>query len=271
MTRVTLIINTNELVMKYVKYTIEERVGYITLNRPEKRNALNHEFVAELKEAFTAASMDDSVKVVVLKAEGDSFCAGADLEYLQSLHKNTFEENLEDSTHLMELFKLIYSLNKIVIAQVQGHAVAGGCGLVSVCDFSFSVHEANFGYTESRIGFVPAIVMVFLIRKIGEAKAKELLLTGNVIKAKEAKDFGLVNWIVDEKELASSVQEFALKLCANNSGMSMQLTKEMIGQIQDMSLEEGLDFACRKNAEARSSDDCKKGIAAFLNKTKNAW
>ena len=257
--------------MKYVNYTVENRIGYITLNRPEKRNALNYNFVTELKETFLKASLDKLVKVVVLKAEGDSFCAGADLDYLQSLQKNSFEENLEDSMHLMELFKTIYSLNKIVIAQVQGHAIAGGCGLVSVCDFSFSVHEANFGYTESRIGFVPAIVMVFLIRKIGEARAKELLLTGNAIKAKEARDFGIVNWIVDEKELASSVQEFALKLCTNNSTMSMQLTKEMIGQVQDMSLEDGLNYACKKNAEARSSEDCKKGIAAFLGKEKIVW
>ncbi len=257
--------------MKYVKYTVENRIGYITLNRPEKRNALNYDFVTELKDAFLNASSDEKVKVVVLKAEGDSFCAGADLEYLQSLQKNTFEENFEDSTHLMELFKLIYNLNKIVIAQVQGHAIAGGCGLVSVCDFSFSVHEANFGYTESRIGFVPAIVMVFLIRKIGEARAKALLLTGNAIKAKDAKEFGIINWIVDEKELGSAVHDFAQELCTHNSSMSMQLTKEMIGEVQNMSLEDGLKYACKKNAEARSSEDCKKGIAAFLGKQKMVW
>ncbi len=257
--------------MKYVNYTVDNRIGYITLNRPEKRNALNHHFVSELKQAFVQAETDETVKVIVLKAAGDSFCAGADLEYLQSLQKNSFEENLQDSIHLMELFKLIYSLSKIVIAQVQGHAIAGGCGLVSVCDFSFSVPEANYGYTETRIGFVPAIVMVFLIRKIGEAKAKELLLTGNAIKAKEAKDFGIVTWIVDEKELEGSVKEFAEKLCTNNSGISMQLTKEMIAEVQSMSLDEGLNYACRKNAEARNSQDCKKGIAAFLAKEKMVW
>ncbi|HWZ23050.1 MAG TPA: enoyl-CoA hydratase-related protein [Cytophagaceae bacterium] len=257
--------------MKYVNYKVENRIGYITLNRPQKRNALNHPFVTELKEAFMHAEKDEKVKVIVLKAAGDSFCAGADLEYLQSLQNNSFEENLQDSTHLMELFKMIYGLNKIVVAQVQGHALAGGCGLVSVCDFSFSVPEANYGYTETRIGFVPAIVMVFLIRKIGEARAKELLLTGNPIKAKEAKDFGIVNWIVEENELEVSVKEFAEKLCANNSGMSMQMTKEMIAEVQSMSLDEGLAYACRKNAEARNSEDCKKGIAAFLAKEKMTW
>jgi methylglutaconyl-CoA hydratase len=257
--------------MGHVKYAVENRIGYITLNRPEKRNALNHEFVTELKQAFINAEADRNVKVIVLKAEGESFCAGADLEYLQSLQKYTFEENLQDSTHLMELFRIVYNLKKIVIAQVQGHALAGGCGLVSVCDFSFSIHEANYGYTESRIGFVPAIVMVFLIRKIGEAKAKELLLTGNAIKAKDAKHLGIINWIVEENELESSVKEFAEKLCANNSEMSMQLTKQMIANVQSMPLEEALKYACLKNAEARNSDDCKKGIDAFLKKEKIVW
>jgi methylglutaconyl-CoA hydratase len=257
--------------MEYVKYFVENRIGYITLNRPEKRNALNHSFVTELKDTFMIAEKDEKVKVIVLKAEGDSFCAGADLEYLKSLQKFTFEENLQDSTHLMELFKLVYNLKKIVIAQVQGHALAGGCGLVSVCDFSFSVPDANYGYTESRIGFIPAIVMVFLLRKIGEGKAKELLLTGMPITSRHAKDFGLINWIVENKDLESSVNEFAQSLCTNNSGMSMQLTKKMISDVQSMTLDEALNHACRKNAEARNSEDCKKGIAAFLNKEKIVW
>ncbi len=257
--------------MEYVKYFVENRIGYITLNRPEKRNALNHAFVTELKDTFLLAEKDEKVKVIVLKAEGDSFCAGADLEYLKSLQKFTLEENLEDSTHLMELFRLVYNLKKIVIAQVQGHALAGGCGLVSVCDFSFSVPDANYGYTESRIGFIPAIVMVFLLRKIGEGKAKELLLTGLPITSKHAKDFGLINWIVENKDLESSVNEFAQGLCTNNSRMSMQLTKKMISDVQSMTLDEALNYACKKNAEARNSEDCKKGIAAFLNKEKIIW
>ncbi len=257
--------------MKYVQYTIDNRIGYIILNRPEKRNALNHEFVTELKKAFMLAEANPEVKVIVLKAEGDSFCAGADLEYLQSMQQFTLEENLKDSTHLMELFKLVYGLTKVVIAQVQGHALAGGCGLVSVCDFSFSVPEANYGYTESRIGFVPAIVMVFLIRKIGEGRAKELLLTGLPITAKDAKEFGIINWIVEEKNLEDAVHEFAQKLCRNNSASSMQLTKQMIGEIQSLPLDEALRYACKKNAEARDSEDCKKGIDAFLNKKKLEW
>jgi methylglutaconyl-CoA hydratase len=257
--------------MKYITYNVENRVGYITLNRPEKRNALNHEFVTDLKRAFINAETDEAVKVIVLKANGNAFCSGADLEYLKSLQEFTFEENLQDSAHLMELFKLIYQLRKVVIAQVQGHALAGGCGLVSVCDFAFSVPGANYGYTESRIGFVPAIVMCFLLRKIGEAKAKELLLTGLPIKAKYAESIGLINWIVEEHELEGAVKEFAQKLCVSNSAFSMELTKQMIAEVPSMAFEEALRYACRQNAAARNSEDCKHGIDAFLNKRTIEW
>lgn len=248
------------------------RVAYLSLNRPEKKNALNYQMVFALKDAFHKAENDESVKVIVLKAEGDNFCAGADLEYLQSLRNNSYEENLKDSQHLMELFKQIYTLKKVVIAQVNGHAIAGGCGLVSVCDFSFSLPAANFGYSEVKIGFIPAIVMVFLLRKIGEAKAKELLLSGNIIPASEAKSLGLVNWVVEEEALLEqTVFDFANKLCHSNSGNSMELVKKMISEIPSLSFNESLQYGARMNAEARNSEDCKKGIDHFLAKKKPEW
>jgi methylglutaconyl-CoA hydratase len=258
--------------MNFVKYHTQERVAYITLNRPEKRNALNYEVVKELKEAFAQAEKDSEAKVIVLCAEGNSFCAGADLEYLQSLQKFNHEENLKDSHHLMELYKNIYTHKKVVIAQVNGHAIAGGCGLVSVCDYAFSAPDANYGYTETRIGFIPAIVMTFLIRKIGEAKAKELLLAGEIIHAFDAKSYGLVNWVVEDKDkLADTVFDFAKGLCNNNSAQSMALTKKMISEIQTMPLDQALHYAAGKNAEARATEDCKRGIASFLNKEKLQW
>jgi methylglutaconyl-CoA hydratase len=143
-----------------IDFTINNRVGYITLNRPDKRNALSFELIRELKEAFYNAERDDAVKVIVLRAHGEVFCAGADLAYLQQLQEFSYEQNLADSNHLKDLFFQIYTLQKVVIAQVQGHALAGGCGLATVCDFTFSVPEAKFGYTEVKIGFIPAIVMV---------------------------------------------------------------------------------------------------------------
>jgi methylglutaconyl-CoA hydratase len=257
--------------MSLIIYSVKDRVGYITLNRPEKRNALSNELVNELTVAFDQAENDSSVKVIVLKANGDAFCAGADLAYLQQLQNFSFEENLEDSRQLKNLFLKIYQLKKVVIAQVQGHALAGGCGLATVCDFTFAVPEAKFGYTEVKIGFIPALVSVFLIRKIGEHKAKQLLLTGEVIKAPEALTRGLINQVVSAAELEQTVFEFASDLILNNSGQSMQLTKQLIAQVQSMSLEEGLEQAANMNAHARSTEDCKAGIAAFLNKKELKW
>ncbi|MFL5729267.1 MAG: enoyl-CoA hydratase/isomerase family protein [Cytophagaceae bacterium] len=257
--------------MEMVKYQVRERIAYITLARPEKRNALNGELVAQLKKVFRKAEEDPSAKVIVLNAEGDVFCAGADLEYLQQLQKNSLEENRQDSAHLAELFDIIYTLKKIVIAQIGGHAIAGGCGLAAVCDISFSVPEANFGYTEVKIGFVPAIVMFFLLRKTGEGKAKELLLSGNLINAQTAKEYGLINFMVPKEKLEEEVFQYATRLCLENSSESMSLTKKMISAIQEKELKEALKYAADMNAEARGTADCKRGIAAFLNKEKLKW
>jgi methylglutaconyl-CoA hydratase len=257
--------------MRYIKYALQDRIAYITLNRPEKSNALCYDLVRELKLAFKAAEEDPEAKIIVLKANGDAFCAGADLQYLQELQTNSFEQNLADSDHLKELFQLIYQLKKVVISQVHAHALAGGCGLATVCDFTFAAEEANFGYTEVRIGFIPAVVMVFLLRRIGESKAKQLMLSGSVISAEEARELGLIHYVKKKGQLAGEVKEFALNLIENNSAYAMGLTKQMIAKVQSLPLDEALAFASEINAKARGSDDCKRGIAAFLNKEKINW
>lgn len=254
-----------------VNYHTENRIGYITLNRPEKRNALNAEMVTALKNAFTQAENDENCKVIVLQANGEAFCAGADLAYLQQLQNNTYDENLQDSQHLMGLFLQIYIHKKAVIGKIQGHALAGGCGLATLCDISFSIPEAKYGYTEVKIGFVPALVKVFLLRKIGEGKARELLITGKIITAEEAKNFGLINFISTKETIDSEVLEFATKLCNEASGQSIALVKEMIAEVQHLSVEEGLEYAARMNANARATDDCKRGINSFLTKEKLTW
>ncbi|MBT9392706.1 enoyl-CoA hydratase/isomerase family protein [Hymenobacter sp. NST-14] len=257
--------------LRYIRYDVQDSIGYITLNRPEKRNALNANVVTELKLAFGHAEDDETCKVIVLRAEGDVFCAGADLAYLQELQNFGYNDNLADSTHLMQLFHQIYTLNKVVIGQVHGHALAGGCGLATICDFAFTVPEAKFGYTEVKIGFLPAIVSIFLLRKIGETRTKQLLLTGDVISAQRAMEYGLVNFVVPREELADNVYKFARRLCVENSGQSMEVTKEMLARIPEMPLEDSLRYAARMNADARGSDDCRRGIAAFLNKEKLTW
>jgi len=256
---------------EYVHYEVSDRIAYITLNRPDKRNALNHAFVTELKAAFGRAESDSGVKVIVLRANGKAFCAGADLAYLRQLQAFNFEENLQDSNHLMELFAQIYRHPKPVIAQVEGHAIAGGAGLATVCDFAFVVPEAKFGYTEVRIGFIPAIVMVFLVRKCGELRAKELLLSGDIISAETAVNYNILNRVVPAEEIQDHVREFADRLCVQNSGQSMAMTKRLLGDIQHFPIAEGLAFASKMNAHTRGTEDCKRGISAFLNKEDLKW
>lgn len=257
--------------MKYIQYVVQDRIAYITLNRPEKSNALSYDLVSELRVAFKAAEEDDTVKVIILKANGHAFCAGADLQYLQELQTNSFEQNRADSDHLKELYLQIYELKKVVISQVHAHALAGGCGLATVCDFCFAAPQAIFGYTEVKIGFVPALVMVFLLRKVGEGRAKQLLLGGSTFTAEDALQFGLINYIREKDVLGQEVTAFASQLIESNSAYAMGVTKGMIAKVQSLTIADALDFASEMNAKARGSEDCKRGITAFLKKQRISW
>ena len=251
--------------------TIENRIATLTLNRPEKRNALNDEMAATLLSHLNALKDNEDCKVLVIKANGDAFCAGADLGYLQKLQNNSYDENLADSKSLMQMFKALYEFPKVTIAQVEGPAFAGGCGLAGLCDFCFASPEAQFAYTEVKIGFIPAIVSVFLSPKIGENLAKQMLLTGDVYTALEAKEMRLVNKIVDAELIDKEVLDFALKLVKTVSSESIALTKTLLNNIKGHSLDEQLEIAAAANAQARASNDCKRGISAFLNKEKLTW
>lgn len=257
--------------MAVVEYEVTDRIGTITLNRPEKRNALSPELIQTLHEVILRAEQDDRCKVIILRAEGEAFCSGADLGYLQQLQQFTVDENLEDSRRLRDLLLLMYRLKKVIIAEVQGSAIAGGCGLMTVCDFAFTVPDAKFGYTEVRIGFVPALVSVFLIRKIGEARARQLLLTGKLVTAAEAHQMGLITEVVPPEKLSASVRQLAASLIKNASAASLQLTRRLIDEVQNYPLEEALERAAKENAIARGTDDCKKGVASFLNKQPLSW
>ncbi|WP_079701775.1 enoyl-CoA hydratase/isomerase family protein [Daejeonella lutea] len=253
------------------KYSTENRVAYITINRPEKRNALNPALVEELTDQFLRAGHDNDAKVVVLKAAGEVFSAGADLEYLQQLQNNSSQDDLEDTIAIKELLWNIYTLPKLVVAQVEGHAIAGGCGLAAVCDVVYAVPESKFGYTEVRIGFIPALVSCFLVRKLGEGRAKELLLSGDLIDAATASSYGLINFVTEKSEIASSVRNYAERMAVSASGQSVALTKQLLHTAQNLNLEESLEAAIKLNVQTRSSEDCKKGIASFLNKEKLGW
>lgn len=254
-----------------VLYSVNGRIATISINRPEKRNALNPDLVKSLTETLLLASDDEEVKVIILKAIGSTFSAGADLAYLQRLQFNTHEENVADSENLKTLFTTIYYLPKVVIAQVEGHAIAGGCGLATVCDIIFAVPEANFGYTEVKLGFVPAIVSCFLVRKTSETIAKKILLTGELFSAEQALAYNLITYVTNKEEIDQRVEEFAVNLCNETSGNALMVTKQLIGQTTNPSLEKSLSLAVQINARVRESEDFKKGIAAFINKEKINW
>ncbi len=254
-----------------IQTEIYQRVGYIILNRPEKRNALNSQMVQDITEAMKEMEKDENCKVVVFKANGEAFCAGADLAYLQQLQNFSYEQNLEDSKQLMSLFSYVHHYPKITISQVEGTALAGGCGLATLADFCFATPSSTFGYTEVKIGFIPAIVSVFLTQKIGENLAKSLLLTGKIISAVEAAQMHLISSVIDDNKIQDEVSNFAQKLSAQVSGDSILLTKELLNNLAGKSLNEQLLLAAQYNAKARATNDCKKGIAAFLNKEKLSW
>lgn len=256
---------------KPVQTKIEDHIGFITLSRPEKRNALSPELIQELGNAFTAFENDPAVKVVVLNAEGKAFCAGADLDYIQQMQHFSYQENLEDSNRIKSLFTQIYEYPKVVVAQVQGHALAGGCGLVTVCDFAFAAFEALFGYTEVKIGFIPALVSVFLSEQIGQAKTAVLLLSGELISSSKAAELGLITEVVEQEFLEQRTLEFAQKLVSDNSAFSMQEIKQLLRSLGKAERHRALDLAAKSNAKARGHVDCVKGISAFLSKTKPTW
>ena len=247
-----------------IKYQIKDEVAILTLNRPEKRNALHPELVKQMKAKLKEIEIDKSVKVLIITGEGKAFCAGADLEYLNEMRNYSSLENEKDSGELAELFLMIYNFPKAVIAAVNGAAIAGGCGLASVCDLIVADEvNAKFGYSEVKIGFIPAVVSTFLIRRVGEGMAKQLLLSSDIIDAKRGYEIGFVNY------LSNNALEVALDVASklkNNSQQSMGLTKDMIRDISGLSVEDAVEYCIGLNTISRTTKDFKDGINNFLTK-----
>lgn len=247
-----------------IKYEVKNSTAVITLNRPEKRNALNPELVSGIKEKIQVAQSDVDVKFIIITGEGKSFCAGADLEYLNKIKDYSSIENEKDSESLAEMFLSIYNCSKPTIAAVNGAAIAGGCGLASVCDFIIAHPEVSkFGYSEVKIGFIPAIVSIFLIKRIGEGRAKQLFLSGEIINGSAAYEIGLVNYLAEN--VVKSAIEVSEKL-NTNSIESMMMTKRMINTISNMDIKSAVDYCLRLNVLSRSTKDFEEGLKKFLNK-----
>jgi len=252
-----------------VIYTESDRIAAITLNRAEKRNAISYELIDDLSAALMQAD-SSSAQVVILTGAGKAFCSGMDLDNLKQLTGRTQEQNVQDSETMASLFRALYDFPKPTIAAVNGPAIAGGTGLATLCDFTLAVPEAKFGYTEVRIGFVPAIVSSFLIANIGEKRARDLLLTGRIFGADEALRLGLVNEIVPPEQLMSRAQELAAQLL-ENSPASLQATKKLLSSYTRDQLDRQVKQAVQGNAGIRQTADFKEGITASLEKRKPTW
>jgi methylglutaconyl-CoA hydratase len=245
------------------------RVLTITLNRPQRRNALTSAMIHELTLALRAAE-DSRAGAVILRGEGEHFCSGLDLSELRAMSSRSMEQHQLDSMNIAELFRTLYSLSLPCIAEVRGFALAGGMGLATLCDFTLAADDARFGYTEVRIGFVPAIVSAFLLMQVGEKQARDLLLTGRIIDAAEAHTLGLLTKVVPAAGLDPAVNELITSLLAN-SPCSMRATKHLLHRQEIERLSRNLRAAVTINAELRGTDDFREGIAAFLEKRKPVW
>jgi methylglutaconyl-CoA hydratase len=254
---------------KTIQYAEANRIATITLNRPDKRNAISYELIDDLLAGLKQAA-ESSAHVLILTGAGTAFCSGMDLENLKQLTGRTHEQNIRDSETMARLFRTLYDFPKPAIAAVNGAAIAGGTGLATLCDFALAVPDAKFGYTEVRIGFVPAIVSSFLIANIGEKRARDLLLTGRVFSAQEAHQLGLVNEIVAPDQLMKRAHELAAQLL-ENSPASLQATKQLLSSYTRERLDRQVAQAVKDNAGIRQTADFKEGVSAFLEKRKPQW
>lgn len=257
--------------MSYTTILVAEdhSIRTIALNRPERRNAMTPEMQAELIAAFEEAAASDC-RVVVLTGAGDAFCSGLDLTALQSMHNKSEADYRVDAERISRLFRTLYELPKPTIAAVHGPAIAGGCGLATICDFTLATPAAKFGYTEVRIGFAPALVSAFLALQIGGKHSRDLLLSGRILDAAQAMQIGLINEIVTQQELTTRVHALAGQLIAN-SPQSLAATKALLRAQNKAWLDAALNEAMQTNAHARETEDFQEGIAAFLEKRKPAW
>jgi len=251
--------------MSEILTATENNILTITLNRPEKRNALNDALIDNLKNALREADKDETLRAVVIKGAGKDFCSGADLSALQKISESDVLENHDDADNLRELFSLIRRVKIPVIAAVHGRALAGGCGLATACDLVLATGTARFGYPEVKIGFVPAMVMAILRRNTSEKRSFALATQGFEFDARTAKDFGLINEVFPEESFEEKVNDY-VSVYKNVSRSAVVLSKRLLYQMDGMTFETALAYGVDINTIARLTDDCQTGIAKFLNK-----
>lgn len=261
--------------MEFVQTKNNNGVFWITLNRPEIHNAFNDQFISELTSTFESASKDDNVRLIVISGSGKSFCAGADLNWMKSMVNYSMEENIEDSKKLAHLFYVINQCPKPVIGKINGHALGGGVGLVSVCDYAITTTRAKFGFTEARLGLVPAVISPYVMNKIGESHARAWFLSGERFDGQKALALGFVHQVVELEELDEATDKVIESFMQAGPVAAMK-AKELIFNVLERkysgkNLKEIEEYTCRAIAERRISDEGQDGMNALLEKRKAGW
>ncbi|MEO0898818.1 MAG: enoyl-CoA hydratase/isomerase family protein [Bacteroidota bacterium] len=245
-------------------YETDQQIATLTLNRPDQRNRLNQTMMAELKDAFLRLDQEEQVKIVILKAHGNYFCDGLDPYFVQQIQEYTFDQHVADSTFLAEIFMTIYRSTKVLISQVEGEANGIGAALLMVSDLVWATSKASISFNEVKYGMIPAIAINFLLRKTGELRTKELLLSGESIPPSLAEAYHLINGTV-QGDIQTFVKQKAFQMAQQNSGASMQLIKKMVADIQEFPLERAMSFSAKMNAYARTTAEGKIGLAKMGN------
>ena len=255
---------------KTIKYSIKNKVAWVTLNRPEIHNAFNETMIGELLELYKELGDMTNVRVVVITGEGKSFCAGADLNWMGGVIKYSYEQNLDESLQLAELFYTMYSLPKPTIAMVNGAAIGGGAGMVAVNDLVIASDRAKFSFSEVKLGLVPACISPYVIRKVGENRSRELFLSGERMDARKALQFGFVNQVVPEEELKTVVEKQIEQLMSSGPN-ALAICKDLLEKVPQMSLEQAKKYTAEAIAALRVSDEGQEGMKAFFEKRKPNW
>lgn len=254
-----------------IKFEIKDQVATVWLNRPEVHNAFNEVMISEIIDVFEKINTLEEIRVVVLRGNGKSFCAGADLNWMRDVAKYSYEENYNESLNVSKCFYTIYTCNKPTIAVVHGAAIGGANGFITACDFAYAENEAVFSLSEVKIGIIPACVSPYVIKRVGEYAAKELMITGRRINGKEAEEFRLVNRAIEKDRLENYVNSI-IEVIISGGPNAISKCKNLIFNVSNkLTLEEAGEYTAKMIADIRTSNEGQEGMAAFLEKRKPNW